>query len=140
MFNWYTLALKHPSPHSIALWFPVIHVGVGIYLAYATLAGLINCTVVSISSDQIVVNHGPLPWKGNKSVDAATIRQLFCDEVTRSGRGGARSGFRLNTVTADGRKEVLVSAGIARDEALYLEQIAEQRLGIKAEPVIGELS
>jgi len=140
MFNWYSIALNHPSPNNIALWFPVIHVGVGIYLAYSALTGFLNRTVFTLGNGKVVVQHGPLPWPGNKTIDSVSVQQFFCDEVVRRGRGGSRSTFRLNAVMKDGRKEVLFGAGIARDQVLYIEQIAEARLGIAPAPVVGELT
>lgn len=140
LFDWYITKLGRPSPNSMSLWFSVIDVGVGIFTAYSALAGFINRTEFSIGNDKLVVRHKPLLWPGNKAIDVSKIQQLFCDEVLSTNRSGAMSSYRLNAVMEDGQKEVVLSAGIKRDQALYLEHLAENQLGIKAALVVGELT
>src|SRR5262245_23706197 len=61
---WYTMAFKHPPQSSMILWFPLIHVGVGLGIAYSTLAGFMNHTWIRVGSGAVDVKLGPLPWTG----------------------------------------------------------------------------
>src|SRR6266545_6110628 len=82
---WYRTALAHPSPSSIALWFPIGHVAVGIGLTYSTIAGFVNRTRVGVNAGEITIRHGPMPWIGNRNIPAGEIRQLFREETISSG-------------------------------------------------------
>lgn len=138
-FYWYARVLSQPSPDKLALWFPVLHVGVGVFTAYQALTGFLNRTEFKVGNGKIIVHHGPLPWPGNKTVQSNSVQQLFCDDIQTYGRTKEERTFRLNAVMVDGRKESLLSVGLARDEALYLEKLVESRLGLAPAPVIGEL-
>jgi len=70
---WYRTALAHPSPGSIALWFPLIHVGVGVGITYSTIAGFLNRTRVSVDAGEVTIRHGPVPWIGNRKIPAAAL-------------------------------------------------------------------
>ena len=125
------------------LLFPVVHVAVGVGLAYFTLCGFVNRTVVEVDRGHtLTVRHGPLPWPGAATLDVAEIAQLFVGEVRRRGRGGTETPtFALSALTRDGRRVTLLKvAGFAAEEALYFEQELERRLRIRDEPVVGEVA
>lgn len=138
LFFFFT-TLKNLPVGSVIFWAPLLHVGVGIVLSYIALAHVINRTVISVGNGRFVAKIGPLPWPGGKDLSTADFAQLFCDEVTSQNRNGGRSSsFRLNAVTKDGRKLLLVR-GLQRDQALYAELVAEKQLGIVPAPVVGEV-
>ena len=135
---WYRTALAHPSPGNIALWFPIAHVGAGIGLTYWTLAGFLNHTTVQVSSGQLSVRHGPLPWPGGRTLPAGDIAQVYREEIARSTRSGTSTSYRLSAVTHDERKRKLLTCSSA-DVALYVEQEVERCLGIADRRVAGEM-
>lgn len=125
------------------LLFPVVHVAVGLGLAYFTLCGFVNRTVVEVERGHtLTVRHGPLPWPGATSLDVGEIAQLFVGASLRRGRGGTEApAFSLAAMTRDGRRVTLLKvAGLSVEEALYLEQELERRLRIRDEPVVGEVA
>jgi len=136
---WYGMALRQPSPSNVMLWFPLIHVVVGVGLAYSTLAGLVNRTRVTVGSGAVDVRIGPLPWLGAKRVEANEITQVFGEEVRTQTRSGTNSSYRVNVITPQNRKLVLVSGLAGADMALYIEQEIEKVLGITDRKVPGEL-
>ena len=130
---WYT----RPEMPLFAMLFSLMHVAIGIGLTYSTLAGFINSTVIDIGSGQLVIRHRPLPWFGNRTLARGELKQLFSEEVRGSGQ--SRFTFRLSAVHRDGRKIKLVGGLPEADQALFLEQQIESRLGIADQRVGGEL-
>ena len=120
--------------------FPILHVAVGVGLTYFTLASLVNTTVAEVADGRLRVRHGPLPWPGNRDLDAAEVRQLYCAETTSQGRSGATYyRYTLNAVLADDRTVPLLANLDNKTTALFYEQQLEDWLGVKPEHVPGEV-
>ncbi len=120
--------------------FGILHAAVGLFVAYYALAGFMNVTVIRVGMGELDVKHGPLPWFGNRRLETAAIAQLYCKEVTRyRRRGGPSSTHEVHVATRDGRQVKLLSGLESSDQALYLEQEIERSLGIKDQPVRGEI-
>lgn len=66
--------------HSPAAWimaiFPILHVGVGVMVAYQTLTMLFNRTVVRIADGMLTIRHGPIRARGNVSIPMDSIVSL----------------------------------------------------------------
>ena len=134
---WYSMAFgSHGQVPWLMVVFPVAHVAVGVGLTYTVLTGFINHTTVEVANYMLTIRHGPLPWRGNRSLPAAQIRQLFCEE--RRGNKGAVT-YALSAMLADGQKLNLLGGFDEPDEPRYLEQLLEQRLRIQPQAVAGEL-
>jgi hypothetical protein len=115
-----------------ALVFPLIQVGSVLFLTYATLCHLVNRTRIAVESGVLSVRHGPLPWPGNRTMAVAELSQLFCEEhVTRK---GPRT-YSVNALLKAGGKVTLLRGLKQPDQALYIEQLLETRLGIVDVPV-----
>lgn len=137
---WYRTALeRHAGLTDPMIWFPLLHVAVGIGLSYSTVAGFLNRTIVAIGSGEITIRQGPVPWPGNRTVNGADIRQLFREETFTSSRGGRRASYHVCAVTSEKRKLRLLGNVPGADVALYLEQAIEKALGIEDQPVLGEM-
>lgn len=134
---WITAALS-AGAGAFAL-FALIHVAAGVGLAYTTLAMFLNNTQVDASYGALSVRHGPLPWLGNLQLSRDAIRQLYCVERVRRSRRSAATTYELKAVRADGSAATVLSSLQTTEQALYLEQELERFLGIKDEPVRGEL-
>src|SRR5262252_7413131 len=100
---WYSQTLSHPSPSNIMLWFPLLHVGVGIGVSYSTIAGFVNHTRITVGNGAVDVKLGPLPWWGARRVPSTEIVQVYCEEVSPSRRGGS-STYQVSAITPENRK------------------------------------
>jgi hypothetical protein len=134
---WYAMALsaKGAHAHAAPLLFPLLHVGAGIAITYTTICGFVNTTRIAIENGALSVRHGPLPWPGNRDVAIASIVQLFCREHV--GNKGSRS-YSVNALLKQGTTSTVLKGLTDAEQALYIEQIVEKRLGIVDAPVAGE--
>jgi hypothetical protein len=135
---WYTTAAAGDAPLFFLL-FPLLHVAVGVGLAYFTLAGFVNRTVLTVERGEVSVRHGPLPWPGNVDVSAGSLEQLFCTEKVIRSRNGTTVRYNVEAVLRDGRQLTLLKALDAQEEALFIEQTLERHLGIPDRRVRSEM-
>lgn len=143
---WYCMGINQPGMPWIFYVFPIGHVAVGVGLTYFTLACLINRTELVADHDQVRIGHGPLPWRGNVSLPAQEIAQVYVAPAYAGivwwlHMGGfQRSGFgaTLKVLLRDGSSRTLVTLTDS-EAAFFLEQEIEKFLGISDEPVAGEL-
>jgi hypothetical protein len=119
--------------------FGLLHTGVGLFLIYYTLAGLVNRTEVRVESGRLSVEHYPLPWPGGKQVQAAAIKQIYCTERVNNTKNGVRYRYEVHAVMGDSAKEKLLDGLNDPEQALYIEQELERYLGIQDQAVRGEL-
>ena len=135
LFFWYQRALTNPRHDELALLFPLLHVGVGLWLVYGIASNLVNRTRIVADDGGITITHGPLPARGRR-VERATLAQLF-SETVRGNRGSIS--FALAAVDSTGKRVRLVRNFDDADEPKWLEAVLERRLGIRNRPVAGEL-
>ena len=136
MIAWYTIAIA-TGVWVMAL-FGVIHLGVGFYLIYTVLTGYINKTTMTINPSGITIKHGPIPAKGNKVLNVADIKQLYCVEKISKGKNGSTITYQLNAITDTRRELPLIKNLTNSRQARYLEQTIEDFLNIRDEAVSGE--
>ena len=137
LFHWY--AKVGASGNPIVLFFPLLHVAVGIGLTYYVVAGWVNRTHILVNRGQIAVRHGPIPWIGNTDLAVSALKQLYATEKrSLFGRGNPET-YVVNAITQHGRTIPLVSGLATREQALYIEQEIEKYLGIEDIPVKGEI-
>ena len=86
-------------------------------------------------SHRLTVRHGPIPFKGNQTLQAHEIKQLYCQGHGRTNVGN----HKLVAVLNNNRKVTLLSKHANRDMILYLEQQIERRLGIQDKAMPGEV-
>jgi hypothetical protein len=137
---WYSMALRPDAPWIMAV-FPSLHLAVGVGLTYLTLALYLNRTRLEVANGRLSVSSGPLPWPGNRDLDLSEIEQLYCREsASRSNDNGSVSySYSVSAVLKGGREVKLLSSLPNREQALFIEQIVEQYLGIEDRAVGGEL-
>lgn len=137
---WYGIALtRGAGPTDVMLWFPLLHVAVGVGLTYSTLAGFLNRTSLVVGNGELVVRHGPIPWFGNRTVSSTDLRQVYREETLSHSRRGRRASYHLSAVTLDNRKLRVLSNVPGADVALYVEQALERALGLEDRKVAGEM-
>ncbi|MEM1084840.1 MAG: hypothetical protein AAGI48_12080 [Verrucomicrobiota bacterium] len=118
--------------------FGLIHTAVGVGLIYTVAAMFLNSTVIRCENNRILVHHGPLPWKGNKTMATEEIEQLYCTEKITRSKNGTSTRYRIEAVLKGNRRETLLKGVDNPDQALFIEQQLEKALGIVDRPVDGE--
>jgi hypothetical protein len=127
---WYFMALNDAKGAGLenlpVLIFPLIHVAVGILLTYMAITGFVNKTRIQIGLGKLSIKHGPLPWPGDKIIDANQIEQLYCQK------------FAVHAKMKSGLTSVLIGSLSEYEQARYLEQKIEEVLRLKDVVVPGE--
>ena len=118
--------------------FPLGHVAVGLGLAYYTLAGLLNRTIITVDRSALSIKHRPLPWRHSGVIAAHELDQLYCKEERQSNKGSSWYTYSVSALLRDGRERKIMSGLDSPEEALYLESEVERYLGITDRPVAGE--
>ena len=120
--------------------FGLLHTAVGIGMAYYTLAGLLNQTTIQVKGGELTIHHYPLPWWGNKRIQALDIEQIYSKEkVSRSKEGRVSYTYEVYAILNNSTKEKLVGGLKEQELAFYIEQTLEKYLGIRDRPVRGEI-
>jgi hypothetical protein len=119
--------------------FGSLHAAVGVVLAYYVLCSFANTTRIRVGSGRLGVEHGPLPWVGQRDLASGAVEQLYC--VRKQGSNERRSGssFTVKALLGDGRALSLVSGLLDAEQALFIEKAVERELGIDDRPVVGEI-
>jgi hypothetical protein len=125
--------------------FPIAHVAVGVGMTYFVLTGFLNTTTLSARSGVLRVHHGPLPWRGNRSIRVDDLKQLYVAEVQRrstdsdSRRTTITYAYDLCAMLESGQEVRLVRGLDSTAQGRYLESVFEAQLGIEDRPVAGEV-
>jgi len=119
--------------------FPIIHLLVGVGLTYLVIAMFLNKTVIRVTSGDLSVTHGPLPFGGNCRLSVADLKQVFCVEKRHRRKHGCGYTYTVEALKHDHSKLTLVSNLEELDQALFIEQQVEQHLKIRNERVPGEV-
>lgn len=113
-----------------------VHVGASVALTYSLVAGLLNRTTVSASAGQLQIAHAPIPWRGNRTLGVAQIRQLYVTEAPSS--KDKRTTYDVCAVL-DGERQLKLIKGLAElAQARYLEHAFELHLGMEDRMVADE--
>lgn len=135
---WYAMAAKSGGP-VVMFVFPLLHVAVGLGLTYVVLAGFFNQTDIRLNGREIRVRHYPLPWPGNRVIEVGRLAQVFCEEKYSQTRHGSSTTYNVSLVFTDDTRLSMITGLDAMEEALYIEQQIESRLGITDRAVAGEM-
>lgn len=141
VFAFFGMASRAGAPWFVSL-FPLIHVAVGLGLAYFTLCGFLNRTRVTVERHgTVAVTHGPLPWRGTPTLEAASIAQVYVVRKTSTtSEGKPTSSYRLCALGKDGARTTLLALPtLTLEEALFVEEEVERHLGLADVPVMGEV-
>ncbi|MES2594287.1 MAG: hypothetical protein V4662_03070 [Verrucomicrobiota bacterium] len=123
----------------ITVLIPLTHAALGVATVYLLLAMLINRTRITVTSSEVSVTHGPLPWRGEGKVPVGQIDQLFSKEIHRTTHHGLSKRYQVWVALTDGTQSRLVDVGLEADKALYIEQQIELALHIRDQLIPGEL-
>jgi hypothetical protein len=131
LVSWYRTGIGRQGPGDLALWFPLLHVAVGLNLVYATVAGFVNHTTVQLSSHGLTIRHGPLPWPGGRTIPASQIAQVYYERTefpVYEAAWGRNVHHGFGVETRDGRKRTLLSS-LSADVPRFIEEAVERHLG-----------
>jgi predicted Zn finger-like uncharacterized protein len=119
--------------------FGLFHLSIGIFLAYTSLAGLLNHTVIRVEMGELKIEIGPLPWPGNRVLQASEVVQFYTKEHITRNRRSVSVTYAVHAVMRTGNQIQLMGKLSTAEQALYIEQTLERTLGIQDQPVAGEL-
>lgn len=129
---WYATAFAGGAQLE-ALLFPLLHVAVGFFLFYWSIASFVNRTRIVVDGGRLSVRHGPLPWPGSRDLEVRSIKQLFVRTRVTHTKNGTSSSYAL-CADVDGTAIDLVRGLSQADEARYIEQVIEEHLSIEDDP------
>lgn len=98
-------------------------------LTYWFVALCINRTTLTVTKSALQIQHGPLPWSGNRTLARAEISQIFCQKYL-SFAETANALYFLGVITPQGERLTMLGNMHSLTEVLYLEQEIEGWLGI----------
>ena len=124
----------------VVLIFPIGHVLVGLLLSYACVCMFVNRTVVEVGDGQLTIRHGPLPCPGNRTIDTASLDQLYCKQRQHRTQRSVYATYELFAKLKNGKSRKLIGGLEKADQARFLEQQIEQRLHIRDAAVAGEFA
>jgi hypothetical protein len=136
--TFYGMATGSGAPLPVLL-FPLLHVVVGVALAYGALAMFVNRTVVRAEAGTLTVRHGPLPWRPGPTLAVSEVSQVFTREDASKKNQGSPT-YSVWAVRRDGGRVRLAGTIPSADSALFLEQAVERHLKIADRAVAGELA
>lgn len=123
---WYTMAvgtLGDLGMASILMFlFPILHVAVGISIAYTVLAGFLNRTEVRVTGHGVTVRHGPLPWFGDVELAGADVAGLFLAPHTEGTDEDSSPTWDLKAKLTTGDERVLCEGLDDLSRGRYLAQ------------------
>lgn len=136
---WYSIAFGVGAP-SIMVLFPLLHVAVGLYLTYSTVAGFVNTSILRINRAGFSISHGPLPWPGGSDLPATDLEQLYTKEEVHRGKNGTTTDYTLTAVLRSGRSHDLLKSLPSPEMGFFIEQQVESYLRIEDRPMAGEMA
>lgn len=137
MCAWHAIALSQGA-YMMSV-FGLLHTAIGIGVAYYTLAGFLNRTTVTAEIGLLAVQHGPLPWPGNKQLLEEQLQQLYSKENVSHSKNGVNYSYEVHAALHDGEPVKLLGGLDTAEQALFIEQELERYLGIVDKPVRGEI-
>jgi hypothetical protein len=122
--------LRSDGPEKwLGVLFTLPHVAVGLLLIYATLAGLLNRTVVEVTSEFITVRVGPVPWWGNSSVRIDELERLQATRNQDPETQQWTSEFVVRALTR-GASQVDLVRDLDHDQAQFIANELERYLDL----------
>ena len=136
---WYFMASQiNGDAKLIFMLFPLIHVSVGIFIIYYTIAGFVNKTTIRADKMELSIRHAPMPWWGNKILEKSDIKQFYTKRVVNSSRNSTSIRFSLMAITKDDVIVKVLTDLTDVDEVKFMEQKIEAFWHITDVKVAGE--
>tara|TARA_R110002096_G_scaffold163342_7_gene330887 strand:- start:693 stop:1220 length:528 start_codon:yes stop_codon:yes gene_type:complete len=116
----------------IAKYLPFLPAVAGLILAYVTIAMFVNRTVIRAGQEEIRIQHGPLPWRGNLSVSSRDIYEIYVKDRKMERTGDVSSSYMVFELWAnmEDRSSKKLMGGIwDRRQMEFIQQTLERTLG-----------
>jgi hypothetical protein len=126
---WFLFSMVQEDIPDVALIFPVGHVLIGLALAYYTVAGFINRTVLVAGPGGLDLHHEPLPWGRRKHWPAPAIRHIRAKRYRAHGNRSGAGTYALFITFEDGRWRTLLGRLETAQQAWSLECALKLGLG-----------
>lgn len=136
MVMWFSINLASGNYPFVA--FGLIHASVGLWLLYSGVAGLLNRTTITATDGSLTVAHGPVPWRGGRTLGRDELSQLYCVQHVTHGKNGTHVTWSVDAVDRNERSVSLLTGIVDRQQALFFEKRVERYLGIVDRPIAGE--
>ncbi|RME99294.1 MAG: hypothetical protein D6772_07925 [Bacteroidetes bacterium] len=119
--------------------FPLIHVVVGLWVAYFTLCLFFNKTYLDVSPEHLWVHHGPIPWwQGNVDLPTSELDQVYVKEKVTTNNNSASLSYQLMARLKNGTTRKLIDIDHTNSEQmLRLEELIEDYLNITDRQIPG---
>ena len=130
-------ALSSADAGLLTIMFPLIV----LIAAYFSLSQVFNSTYFWINQNFLVVEHGPIPtFSPTRRINIQDIDQLYVRRIESSNNGKEQVYYSLNAkLTSKMTVELIEKLPFSKEEARYVEQKLEERLGITDRIVPGEI-
>jgi tricorn protease-like protein len=116
----------------------VIFILLGLLVAYAQLAMLVDRLSIRVTDRELQIRHQPLPYLRRLQLDIAAIRQLYVSRQEVPARRKVLFRYTLKALMSD-EKRVPLAVDLPYDVLRYLEIQIENRLGLEDRQVEGEV-
>jgi hypothetical protein len=140
---WYSLALSNLGGLGlmdlVMILFPILHVAVGVAVAYAALAGFVNRTEVRVTKASVHATHGPLPWRRPPPLPVDQVTRLFVAEHPRTHEDEGTPTWDLKAELTSGEEQIVCEGIDDLARGRYLAQRVGTWLGLHAKAVSGEV-
>lgn len=105
----------------MVLWFPLLHVGAGLFVTYQALCALFNSATFTLCDGRFRFRRGPIPERGGVDQRLDEIERVsILPHTTQGQRGASRTMWNIRLETRDGRA-VRVALGLpSADHAEYI--------------------
>jgi len=117
--------------------FGILFIAFGIGMIYFAIAGFLNTTTLSVTTDLLAVSHDPIPWLTPPDIHPGNIKQLYCRQAVSKNDNGTSCSYELYAAMNNDRHIKLISL----DDYAHmraLERKIEKFLKIRDRRVAGE--
>lgn len=120
--------------------FCLAFIAIGAVSAYFTIASAMNKTQVYVNKNSMAIQHHPIPWIGNKTIEVKEIQQIYVKTVVKTNNQRTYYKYHVLGLTSDNQKIKLVTGLTKYQHAHFIEKKIEDYLGIENESVADEQS
>lgn len=104
LWVWYATVFKNGAgPAGMAVWFPLLHVAVGLSITYKAVTGLLNRAHLHLGPGGLRCDRRPLWQPGRTSLPLSQIVRIHSDMEQVSGEDGDTRHAIVQVTTADNR-------------------------------------
>lgn len=129
----------HPYRTSTAIAYLILHFFVGISITYCCLTGFFNKTVLEVRDNVLDVKDTPLTFFRKSIINLDALDQLYSKGKRHRGKALSWPSSEVHAILKPGEGIRLVSGLKKSEQALYIEHVQDDHLGIKDRLVDGEI-